>query len=312
MSQKTITLSLNLNDPNFSGLGRRKYNDKYNNIPVNAYPEDVKTVFTALYKLLKLDLTDETASLSVLASPEGFPQRLIGPKVFQTDGVLGLKVGPTFFPFTQEVTEDEIKYTLNGKNIALQADGKNPLFRLTLGGGLSIKLPVYCNINTELPADTVGYYGFAELEEALLVVDNVATISKIVGSPNAGGGSKTVFTALRNLPTQNYSVVSAKNSTGKYGATLDILLVADNELELIAQQKNPATEKWENVLVKVEPGTQIKVQGNTGLKNSLLGAELVADDKVALAVVGQEKNKEGKIVVNAFFDYENSRLKFEF
>jgi hypothetical protein len=310
MSQKTITLSLNLNDPNFSGLGRRKYSEKYNNVPVAAYPEDVKAVFTALYKLLKLELNDETSSLSVLASAEGFPQRLIGPKVFQVEGTLGLKVGASFFPFSKEATEDEIKYTLNGKTVALQADGKNPLFRLTLGGGLSIKLPVYCNINAELPADTVGYYGFAELEEALLRIDNAEVITKIVGSPNAGGN--TVFTALRNLPPQVYNVVSAKNSTGKYGATLDILLTADNELEVTAQQKNPATEKWEDVVVKVAPGTQLKVQGNTGLKNSLMGAELTTEDTVRLAVVSQEKNKEGKIVVNAFFDYENSRLKFEY
>jgi len=310
MSQKTITLSLNLNDPNFSGLGRRKYSEKYNNVPVAAYPEDVKAVFTALYKLLKLELNDETSSLSVLASAEGFPQRLIGPKVFQVEGILGLKVGANFFPFSKEAIEDEIKYTLNGKTVTLQADGKNPLFRLTLGGGLSIKLPVYCNINAELPADTVGYYGFAELEEALLRIDNAEVITKIVGSPNAGGN--TVFTALRNLPPQVYNVVSAKNSTGKYGATLDILLTADNELEVTAQQKNPATEKWEDVVVKVAPGTQLKVQGNTGLKNSLMGAELTTEDTVRLAVVSQEKNKEGKIVVNAFFDYENSRLKFEY
>ena len=90
MNNKAITLSLNLNDANFSGLGRRKYSEKYTAIPVSAYPESVSQVFTALYKLLGLELTNENSPLSVLASPEGFPQRLIGPKVFQVDGILGV------------------------------------------------------------------------------------------------------------------------------------------------------------------------------------------------------------------------------
>ena len=91
MTNKAVTLSLNLNDANFSGLGRRKYSEKYTSIPVSAYPEAVGQVFNALYKLLGLELTNENSPLSVLASPEGFPQRLIGPKVFQVDGVLGVK-----------------------------------------------------------------------------------------------------------------------------------------------------------------------------------------------------------------------------
>lgn len=307
---KAITLSLTLNDLNFTGLGRRKYSEKYTVVPVKAYPEAVSQVFEALYKLLKLELTDETASLSVLASPEGFPQRLIGPKVFQVDGVLGLKVDKAFFPFDRKATEDETVYTINGKKVLLQADGKNPIFKLALANGLAIKFPVYCNYSEELNDGTGGYYSFTDLEEALELADNAEAICKIVGSPSSGGS--TTFTALRHLPVGNYNVISAKNAVGKYGPSLEVLLNSDEELELCTQQKNPSTEKWEDTIVKVPTGSVLKVQGNTSLKNSLMGSELTEADKVILEVIGQSKNKEGKVVVDVFFNYENSSLKFEF
>jgi hypothetical protein len=310
MSNKALTLSLNLNDPNFTGLGRRKYTEKYTVIPVSAYPEPVTQAMTALYKLLKLDLTDETACLSILASPEGYPQRLIGPKVFQVDGVLGLKVDKVFYPFEQQVTEDEVVYTLASKKVAIQADGKNPVFKLVLAAGVAIKFPVYCNYADELNEGQGGYYSFAELEEALAVTDNKEAIAKIVGSPSAGG--KTMFTALRYLPAQKYKVISAKNGAGKYGPTLEIIISADTDLEISTQQKNPETEKWDQVLTQVPAETVLKIQGNTSLKNSLMGAELTEADTVYLEVVSQSKNKEGKIVVDAFFDYEQSPLKFTF
>ena len=310
MSNKAITLSLNHNDPNFTGLGRRKYTEKYTAVPVAAYPEAVSQVFNALYKLLNLELTDETASISVLASPEGFPQRLIGPKVFQVDGVLALKVDKTIYPFEKRVTEDETVYTLNGKKVLLQAEGKNPVFKLALANGVAIKFPVYCNYSEELNDGAGGYYSFTDLEEALELADSAEAITKIVGSPSSGGS--TTFTALRHLPVGNYSVISAKNTVGKYGPSLEVLLNSDSELELCAQQKNPSTEKWEDAIVKVPAGSVLKVQGNTGLKNSLMGSELTEADKVTLEVIGQSKNKEGKIVVDAFFNYENSPLKFEF
>lgn len=309
-SNKATTLSLNLNDPNFTGLGRRKYTEKYTVVPVSAYPEPVSQVITALYKLLKLELTNDTAPISVLASPEGFPQRLIGPKVFQIDGVLALKVDKNIFPFEKQVTEDETIYTLNGKKILLQADGKNPVFKLALANGLAIKFPVYCNYSEELNDGAGGYYSFTDLEKALDIAENADVISKIVGSPSSGGS--TTFTALRHLPSGSYSVISAKNAVGKYGPSLELLLTADSDLEICTQQKNPATEKWEDATTLVAAGTTLKVQGNTNLKNSLMGSELTESDKVALEVIGQSKNKEGKIVVDVFFNYENSPLKFNF
>lgn len=81
---------------------------------------------------------------------------------------------------------------------------------------------------------------------------------------------------------------------------------------MTVQEKNPATEKWENVEVTVEPGTVAKIQGNTSLKNALMGAELTTEDDVILTVVSKAPNKDGNIVVTAFFDYSDSRLKFEF
>jgi hypothetical protein len=307
---KAITLSLNLNDANFSGLGRRKYTEKYTPVPVKAYPEPVTQIFTALYVLLGLELNDETASLSILASPEGFPQRLIGPKVFQIEGKLGLKVDKAFFEFEQKAGEDEIEYSLKGKKLSLQAEGKNPVFKLALGSGLAIKFPIYCNYAEDLNDGTGGYYTFTELEEALAIVDNTEVIKKIVGSPSAGG--KTLFTALKYLPVGSYKVLTAKNSVGKYGATLEIIVCPEQKIEVNIQQKNPATEKWEIVLTEVEIGANLKVQGNTALKNSLMGAELVEDDNVYLDVTGQTKGEDGKIQVASFFNYEQSKLKFEF
>jgi hypothetical protein len=91
-----------------------------------------------------------------------------------------------------------------------------------------------------------------------------------------------------------------------------VLLTSDSELEICTQQKNPATEKWEDVTVTVPASSVLKVQGNTNLKKSLMGSELTEADKVTLEVIGQAKNKDGKVVVDAFFNYENSPLKFEF
>lgn len=309
---KAISLSLSLNDQNFAGLGRRKYTEKYTQIPVSAYPEQVVSVFTALYKLIDQELNNETASLSVLASAEGYPQRLIGPKVFQVDGELGVKIGSTFHKFTKEVSDDEIKYTLNGKVATLQSEDKTPLFKLAVGGGMSIKLPIYCNYGEDLNDGAGGYYDFKALEEAFSVLDNAELVKKMIGAPSSGGGN-TVFTSLRNLPAGVYNVSSTKNGAGKYGPTLEILVTSDQTLEILTQQKNPATEKWEEIASVVEPNTVIKIQGNTSLRNSLMGSELTKADNVTLHIVSQEKNKEGKIVVSAFFDYENSpTLKFEF
>lgn len=307
---KAITINLNLSDANFSGLGRRKYQEKYTVIPTSAYPEPVTQVFNALYKLLGLELNDETASLSVLSSPEGFPQRLIGPKVFQVGGVLGLKVNKAFYLFEQKAAEDEIEYSLNGKKLSLQSENKSPVFKLALGSGLAIKFPIYCNYSEELNDGAGGYYTFAELEEALAVVDNSEAIKKIVGSPSAG--SKTSFTALKHLPLGSYKVLSTKNSVGKYGPTLEIIISPEQAIELKTQQKNPATEKWELISSEVEAGTNLKIQGNTALKNSLMGTELVEEDNVYLDVTGQSMGEDSKILVSCFFNYENSRLKFEF
>lgn len=43
-----------------------------------------------------------------------------------------------------------------------------------------------------------------------------------------------------------------------------------------------------------------------------MGAELTTEDDVILTVVSKAPNKDGNIVVTAFFDYSDSRLKFEF
>ncbi len=309
-SRRAVTLSLSLSDSNFSGLGRRKYNDKYTKIPVAAYPEDVKLVFETLYKLVGVELTDETASISVLASDEGFPQRLIGPKVFQVNGSLGLKIDSEFYAFTQTVTEDEIKYSLAGKALTLQSEGKQPVFKLTLGSGLAIKLPIYINKNESANEGENPYYTFADLEETLSIADNAELIKAQVGSPNSGG--KTTFTALKSIPEGEYKVLSAKNESGKYGAVLAMQISPLVTSEISAQEKNPSTEKWELNQVQVEPGTVLKIQGNTALKNSLMGAELSEEDNVKLVVVSKSKNKDGNVVVSAFFDYSDSRLKFEF
>jgi hypothetical protein len=309
-SKKAVTLSLNLSDPNFIGLGRRKYTEKYTVVPVKAYPEEVKTAFNILYQLVGLELTDETACISVLASEEGFPQRLIGPKVFQVEGILNLKIGSELYPFTKTQTEDEVKYTLNGKALALQAEGKQPVFKLTLGSGYAIKLPIYINKN-ELAAEGENpYYTFADLEETLAIYENEALIKTQVGSPSTGG--KTLFSALKYLPELSYNVLSAKNESGKYGAVLAMQVSPTESCIITVQDRNPQTEKWELAETSVEPGTVIKIQGNTALKNSLMGSELTVDDNVILKVTSKSENKEGNTVVSAFFDYSNSRLKFEF
>lgn len=309
-NKKAVSLSLTLSDSNFTGLGRRKYTEKYTAVPVSAYPEDVKAVFTSLYNLLGIELTDETASLSVLASEEGFPQRLIGPKVFQVDGVLNLKVGSELYPFTQEVTEDEVKYNLNGKSLTLQSEGKQPIFKLTLGGGYSVKLPIYINKKEVVVEGEDAYYGFKDLEEILAIVENKVLIAEVIGGPSSG--SKILFSALKGLEPGQYKVLSAKNESGKYGAVLAMQITPIETTVMTVQEKNPATEKWENVEVTVEPGTVAKIQGNTSLKNALMGAELTTEDDVILTVVSKAPNKDGNIVVTAFFDYSDSRLKFEF
>ena len=310
MTKPAIQLSLSLTDPNFSGLGRRKYTDKYTLVPVSAYPEDVKAVFQALYKVIGVELTDETASLSVYASPEGFPQRLVGPKVFQMEGKLGVKVKDTFYFFDKEVKEDEVVYTLKGKKLTLQADGKNPLFKLILGQGIALKLPIYMNANEKAAEGEPAYFGFADLESALASYYNEEQIALQVGSPSSGGSIS--FTALKFLPIGTYNVESAKNATGKFGATLNIVLSTLVEIGITVQEKDPVTEKWGLVQVTLPAESKLKIQGNTALKNSLMGAELTAKDKVQMVITGQENDKEGKIIVKAFFDFDNSPLKFEF
>lgn len=307
---KATTLNIDLTDPLFINLGRRKYTEKYTKIPLKAYPEEVLKVFEALYRLVKLELTDETTSISVLASAEGFPQRLIGPKVFQVGGKLGVKIDKEFYAFDKNIVEDEIKYSLNGKSVTLQAEGKNPLFKVTLGSGLAIKLPVYMNINETAAEGESAYYGFKDLEESLSIFDNEEYIVKQVGAPSAGGS--TVFTALKHLPIGSYTVISAKNAAGKFGPVLNLIIKPQEEIEVVSQIKNPATEKWENQTQKVSPDICLKIQGNTALKNSLMGAELSESDKVLLIVSGQSENKEGKTIVQAAFDYSESPLKFEF
>lgn len=307
---KAITLNINLSDALFSNLGRRKYNEKYTKVPTKAYPEEVSLVFEALYNLVGISLNDETSSLTVLSSAEGYPQRLIGPKVFQVNGQLGVKIDKDFYAFDKAAVEDEIKYSLNGKSVTLQAEGKNPLFKVVLGNGLAIKLPVYMNLNEQAAEGDSAYYGFKDLEEALSILDNEEVIKVQVGSPSSGGG--TTFTALKYLPIGTYEVLSAKNSAGKFGASLNIVLKTLESCSLSAQVKNPSTEKWEVLETEVVAGSALKIQGNTALKNSLMGSELTEEDKVLLVVTGQTKNNEGKIVVQAAFDYSASRLKFEF
>jgi hypothetical protein len=71
------TLSIELSNELFAGLGRRKYSTKYVCVPVRAYGPEVLEVMTAFYKLVNLELTDETASIGVIASEQGFPQRVV-------------------------------------------------------------------------------------------------------------------------------------------------------------------------------------------------------------------------------------------
>jgi hypothetical protein len=304
-TKKAISLSLSLTDNNFIELGRRKYSEKYTVIPVRAYSEDVKEVIESLYNLVGLELEDENSCLSILASEEGFPQRLIGPKVFQVNGVLNLKIANGLYPISQVQSEDEIKYQLNGKNLVLQAEGKQPVFKLVLKSGVSIKFPVYINKNEQ-----GDYYGVDALDSALNQSDNAELLSQIIGSPSSG--TRMALSALKHLPVGTYSVISAKNEIGKYGPALNLVVSSDTELTIAVQERNSTTERWETVESLVPANSPIKVQGNTALKNSLMGSDLTQEDSVKLCVIDQTENKEGKTIVNACFDYSESRLKFEF
>ena len=81
---------------------------------------------------------------------------------------------------------------------------------------------------------------------------------------------------------------------------------------IATQQKDPVSEKWLSADTEVLAGSQLKVQGNTSLRSSLMGTELVAADKVTLELVSKSLNKDGNTVVICAFDYSNSPLKFEF
>lgn len=142
------------------------------------------------------------------------------------------------------------------------------------------------------------------------MLQNKVLIAEVIGGPSSG--SKILFSALKGLEPGQYKVLSAKNESGKYGAVLAMQITPIETTVMTVQEKNPATEKWENVEVTVEPGTVAKIQGNTSLKNALMGAELTTEDDVILTVVSKAPNKDGNIVVTAFFDYSDSRLKFEF
>jgi hypothetical protein len=261
---------------------------------------------TAFYKLVGLELTDETASIGVISSEQGFPQRVVGPKVYQKDGVLGVKIGSELYSFKTEITEDgEARLTLNGKAATLLAEGKNPIFKLAVGSGNFIKLPVYINYNE----DTQSYYEFKDLEVALT---DSSAIAKIVGEPRVKGESTggVTFSDLKSMPTGRYQIVSAKNASGKYGPTLDILLKTSEEITIPTYTKGE--NGWGLAESVVPAGSVVKVGGNTALKTSLMGTELKEADNVYLDVTGSRLNKEGKTIVLCDLDYSDSSLKFEF
>jgi hypothetical protein len=261
---------------------------------------------TSFYKLVGLELTDETASIGVISSEQGFPQRVVGPKVYQKDGVLGVKIGSELYSFSTEITEDgEAKLSLNGKAVTLLAEGKNPIFKLAVGNGNFIKLPVYVNFNEE----TQSYSEFKDLEAALT---DPSAIAKVVGEPRVKGESTggVTFSDLKSIPVGRYQIVSAKNSTGKYGPTLDILLRTSTEVSIPVYTKGDSG--WGLTESLVPAGSVVKVGGNTALKTSLMGTELTEADNVYLDVTGARLNKEGKTIVLCDLDYSDSPLKFEF
>jgi hypothetical protein len=262
---------------------------------------------TSLYKVVGLELTEENASIAVIASEQGFPQKVVGPKVYQREGTLGIKIGEELYPFQTETTEDgEVKLTLNGKATTLIPEGKNPVLKIAVGSGNFVKLPIYMNFSEE----SQTYYEFSDLESAL---GSPEAIAIIVGTPREkGSGVGRAFSDLKLLPIGTYRVIYAKNVQAKYGPSLDMLVSYESDLEIEVYNKNPETEKWELGLGTVAAGTPIKISGNTALRASLMGTELLESNNVLLEIVGHRTNKEGKIIVDASFDYSVSNLKFDF
>jgi hypothetical protein len=298
-----LTLDINLSNDLFSPLGRRKYTTKYTTVPVTAYPEAVKEVMENFYKLLNLELTDSTASIAVVSSEQGFPQAVSGPKVYQVDGVLSVKVGPGLYPFTTEVIEDEQVLKLFGKKATLLSDGEKPVIRVTLNANQAIKLPVFVKYNE----DSQSYYNFSDVESAL---GNETAISNVVGEVKSNTEGGLIFSDLKRLPVERYLVHSAKMAVGKYGDVLAMVLSSKEDLTFETYTSNDNV--WTLTETLVPAGSKIKVNGNTALKRSLMGTTLVLEDNVYLDITGSRLTKEDKLIVEASFDYEDSRLKFEF
>lgn len=287
------TLQFDMYSPEFIGLTRTTYPEKYTPLEEASYSDEVKPIMAAF----KTALGDPDSLPLTVLSEGGYIKSLLSPKIYKLGGSLVLKYGKED-PITVEATvsdNDEPYFTINGNKAALlNMDGK-PGFSLSLKGGYKVILlchtPVGVDKSTilrQLDAIEAGdYTGVSEYSE----------------------GGSTSFSALKNLPVGRYKVVSTTTDpNGKYGVRVRMTVINPETREIICSVK--VGDSWGQEPIEVLSNTAIVVDANTHITRTLMGSDLVEDDEVVLEVVSKRIDKEtGKVYVNASLDY-SARIPF--
>lgn len=311
-------LRFSLEVPMFSGLNRAKYAEKYTKIPLKAYPAEALALMQSLYDILKIVLTDESNSLTVIASEAGYAQRLVGPRVYKDGDSLNpeeepgskardsknlyIKVGQEKVYIDQDMTEDGLPvYKVNGKTCSIVPIGDNPALQVPLGSGRLAQIPFFT-----LRKEDDSNATFDDFVQRTAYGDY-----SLIGTASAGGSKDPMyFSALKYLPVGRYLVAkTAVKEGGTYGPKVKITLLMEAEAKISTSQK--VEDLWMQVETDVPVGAKVVVDANTGLTKALMGTMLEPENKVYLDVVSKEE-RDGKMFVDAAFDFSESPLRFSY
>lgn len=297
---------ISLENPLFAGLGRRKYSEKYTPVPLTVYPEEATNAFTVLYELLGATLSEENSPLVVVSAETGYPQRLIGPRVFRIPAdvsstakeTLAIVIGRENFPIDLKVDDDGlITFKVGKKNATLEAIGKSPFLKLPLGNKNFLMIPFFVASSEDDQAQRT----YEEFQTALVAED-----LSVVGVQKVGGAN--YFSALKNLLPGRYKV---KYSTFKDGGSYGMKAVFKLEVPdflinepVLCSVKSPEG-LWSQEPVIMQEGYSLSVDSNKKLYGALMGDCIQPSDNVVLEIISSEVI-DGKTFVKAELDWNQS------